>query len=168
MSETIPMRITPDQDAIVCEIDIGAPPERVFQALVDPLQVPQWWGRDGVYRCTEFAADVRTGGKWRSAGIGPDGHNFESTGEYLEVDPPHLLVHSWTASWTGAARTTVRWELTPISNGTLLKLRHSGLSARPELAQSYRGWPRMLGWIKAYLENGETVATRPPLSATGD
>ena len=34
--------ITPDQDVIVAEIQIAAPPDRVFQAITDPQQVPQW------------------------------------------------------------------------------------------------------------------------------
>jgi len=36
MASTI---ITPDQDAVVSEIHIAAPPDRVFQALIDPKQV---------------------------------------------------------------------------------------------------------------------------------
>ena len=36
-------QITPDQDAIVTEIEIAAPPERVFQALTDPAQLMLWW-----------------------------------------------------------------------------------------------------------------------------
>ena len=37
--------ITQDQDAVVTEIQIAAPAERVFQALVDPKQVMSWWTR---------------------------------------------------------------------------------------------------------------------------
>ncbi|MGA7907128.1 MAG: SRPBCC domain-containing protein [Candidatus Sulfotelmatobacter sp.] len=152
--------ITPDQDTIITEIHIAAPPERVFQALLDPQQVVQWWGQAGMYRCTEFTADARRGGKWRSAGQTMDGGAFTVFGEYLEFDPPRLLVYTWVASWTGDAKTTVRWELEPAANGTLVRIRHSGLAARPELAQSYRGWPLILGWIRAYLETGETVESR--------
>jgi len=50
--------VTPDRVAIISEIYIAAPPERVFQALVEPQQVVQWWGQVGVYRCTEFEGDV--------------------------------------------------------------------------------------------------------------
>ena len=150
----------PDADEIVSEIHINATPERVFQALVDPRQVPLWWGQGGVYRCTEFDSDLRIGGKWRSAGVGPDGGSFEVTGEYLEINPPRLLVCSWIASWTGDAKTTVRWELSSTTEGTLVRLRHSGLAAQPELANSYRGWPRMLGWLHTFVERGETVADR--------
>jgi uncharacterized protein YndB with AHSA1/START domain len=151
---------TAGDDTIVTEIQIAAPAERVFDALVSPAQVLRWWGQNGIYRCTEFSADLRVGGKWRSAGVGPGGDNFEITGEYLEIDGPRLLMHTWIASWTGTAKTTVRWELEAKEGGTLVTLRHSGLSAYPNLAQSYRGWPRMLGWLQALLERGETVETR--------
>jgi uncharacterized protein YndB with AHSA1/START domain len=159
------MTIIPDQDAIVSEIYIAASPERIFQALVEPQHVLHWCGQAGVYRCTEFESDVRAGGKWRSAGEGGDSGKFTVAGEYLEVDSPRLVVYSWVASWTGNVRTTVRWELEPASKGTLVRLRHSGLAAHPEVAQSYRGWPRMLGWLQAFIEKGETIEMRKPLSA---
>jgi uncharacterized protein YndB with AHSA1/START domain len=38
-------QITPNQDAVVTEIEIAAPPERVFQALTDPAQLMRWWGK---------------------------------------------------------------------------------------------------------------------------
>jgi uncharacterized protein YndB with AHSA1/START domain len=151
---------TPDNDSLVSEIEVAAPPERVFQALIDPAQVLQWWGQAGMYRCMEFAADTRVGGKWRSAGKMVDGGNFTVVGEVLEFDPPRTLAYTWVASWTGDAKTTVRWELEPVPKGTLVRIRHTGLAQRPELAQSYRGWPMILGWIRAYLETGETVESR--------
>ena len=160
MSNIATMRVSSDQDEVTSEIEIAVPAERVFQALVDPQQVMLWWGQTGIYRCTEFQTDLRPGGKWRSAGIGPEGHPFQVTGEYLEVTPPRLLVHTWIASWTGDAETTVRWELIASGTGTLLRLRHSGLAAHPGIGDSYRGWPRMLGWIQALLEKGETVQHR--------
>jgi len=154
--------ITPNADEIVSEIQIAAPPERVFQALVDPSQVVRWWGQTGIYRCTEFQSDLRLGGKWRTAGVSGDGAAFEAVGEYLEIDPPRLLVHSWVATWTGDAKTTVRWELEPSKKGTLLRIRHSGLAAHPELKGSYSGWPRLLTWLQALMERGETIDDRKP------
>ncbi len=158
-------KVTPDGDGIISQIHIVASPERVFEALVDPRQVVQWWGQVGVYRCTESHYDLRVGGKWRNAGLDGQGHGFEISGECLEVDPPRLLVLSWVATWTGNAKTVVRWELEPTGVGTLVRIRHSGFAAHPELAASYRGWPRMLGWLQALLERGETVDDRNPVSA---
>ncbi len=156
--------VTPDADAIVSEIHIAASPERVFEALVDPRQVVQWWGQVGIYRCTEFHCDLRVGGKWQSVGLDSQGRRFEISGECLEVDPPRLLVLSWVATWTGNAKTVVCWELERTGDGTLVRIRHSGFAAHPELAASYRGWPRMLGWLQALLERGETVDDRKPVS----
>jgi uncharacterized protein YndB with AHSA1/START domain len=153
--------IKPDQDSIVAEIHIAAPPERVFQALVDPEQVPKWWGQTGIYRCTEFHADRRPGGKWRTVGVDGQGRNFQVSGEYLEFVPGRMLVTTWVATWTGTVQTVVRWELERTERGTLVRLTHSGLAAHPELAKAYQGWPRMLGWLLAFIEAGTTVADRP-------
>jgi uncharacterized protein YndB with AHSA1/START domain len=147
-------------DEILSEIEIAAAPERVFQALIDPAQVVAWWRQGNLYCCTEFASDPRPSGNWHCVGVRPDGSTFEVKGQYLEFDPPRLLIHTWIASWTKAAKTAVRWEFEPIESGTRVRLRHTGLAAYPELAQGYQGWPRILGWIKALLETGETVATR--------
>jgi uncharacterized protein YndB with AHSA1/START domain len=157
-------RPTTNKDEIVSEIRIAAPPQRVFEALVDPAQVVKWWGQAGIYRCTQFESDVRVGGKWRSLGRDGNGSQFEVAGEYLEVDPPRLLSSTWRATWTGDVETRIRWELEPLEAGTLVRIRHSGLTAHPEFAQAYRGWPRMLTWLQALVEKGETVEQREPAS----
>ena len=148
------------QDEIVAEIVIAAQPERVFQALTDPLEVPKWWGQKGIYVCTEHASDLRIGGQWRTSGVGGDGGSFTAKGEFLEIDPPRTLAYTWVASWTGNVQTQVRWELLPIATGTKVTIRHTGLAAHPELSKAYSGWPRMLQWLDAYLAKGETVESR--------
>jgi hypothetical protein len=45
--------------------------------------------------------------------VGADGTSFRVDGEYLEIDPPRLLVHTWTPSLSELSRTVVRWELQP-------------------------------------------------------
>lgn len=158
--------IAPDGDAIVSEIYIAAPPEDVFRALVNPELVVKWWGGQGAeqsFRCTRFESDLRVGGKWRSTGVDAQGRPFEAAGEYVEVDPPHLLVQTWVASWTAQVKTTVRWELQSTDDGTLVRHQHSGLAVHPEIRKNFRGWPRILGWLQVFLEKGETVNDRWPV-----
>jgi uncharacterized protein YndB with AHSA1/START domain len=166
--------ITPDQDTVVAEIFIAAPPERVFQAITDPKQMPQWWGQQGLYRVTESTADLRKGGKWSSVGVSVDGSSFRVEGEYLEIDSPRLLVYTWLPSWQHPLKTVVRWELEgrdihglqhrgpqKAGTGTLVKVRQSGFSGAPEAAQGHsQGWVRVLGWMQAFVERGETVDAR--------
>ena len=75
-------------DTIVCEIDIDAPPERVFQAWIDPQQRLAWWGDAATYRCTSMDSDLRVGGKWRTQGTGMEGRDFTVQGHYTRIEPP--------------------------------------------------------------------------------
>jgi uncharacterized protein YndB with AHSA1/START domain len=166
--------ITPDNDVVLAEVFIAAPPERVFQAITDPKQMPMWWGQKDLYRVTEFKADLRLGGKWQSDGVNPEGKTFRVEGEYLEIDPPRLLVHTWISSYSGTLKTVVRWELESreirglqnkgpqkIGTGTFLKIRHEGFAAMPEQAKSHsEGWIRVLGWMQRFVEEGKTIDTR--------
>ncbi len=164
--------ITPDQNAVIAEVFIAAPPARVFQAISDPAQIPRWWGQDGLYRVSKSTADVRPGGKWRSDGVGADGTKFYVEGEYLEVDPPRLLVHTWIGSYSGGQTTTVRWELTAQNvhglhatgpkksgTGTLVRVTQEGFAGNLEQANSHGdGWKRVLGWLEAFVEQEGTAA----------
>lgn len=165
--------LTPDQDGIIAEIFIAAPPARVFQAISDPAQLPLWWGQTGRYHVTQSTMDVRPGGKWRSEGIGSDGKSFYVEGEYLEVDPPRLLVHTWFGNFH-PQKTVVRWELEAQSvhglapsgpkksgTGTLVRVRHTGFGSNVESAKAHgEGWKLVLGWLEAFVERGETAETR--------
>ena len=162
--------LTPDQTAVIAEIFIAAPPERVFQAISDPAQLPKWWGQDGLYHVTSSTMDVRPGGKWRSEGQGADGKKFWVEGEYLQVEPPRLLVHTWISSYGGPEKTVVHWELEPRSvhglhpsgpkkagTGTFLRVRHEGFGTNVESARSHSdGWQRVLGWLEAFVLRAES------------
>jgi uncharacterized protein YndB with AHSA1/START domain len=166
--------VSPNQDAVLAEIFIAAPPERVFEAITDPSQLARWWGQSGLYRVTESTSDVRPGGKWSSAGVGADGTKFRVDGEYLEVDPPRRLVHTWNPSYRAGLKTVVYWDLEPQSVhglhpsgpkkagvGTLVKLRHEGFGSDEQACRDHgEGWKRVLGWLVAFVERGETVDTR--------
>lgn len=171
--------VTPDQNTINAEIFIAAPPARVFEAITDPKQMPKWWGQEGMYRVTEAKMDLRPGGKWSSLGIGADGKSFVVEGEYLEVDPPRLLVQTWIPSFAGALKSVVRWELEPHSvhglqpsgprkagTGTMVRVRHEGFASAPAaLAGHTEGWKRVLGWLQAFAEENKTIAVRAVVSS---
>ena len=166
--------VTPGNDVVTAEIFIAAPPARVFEAITDPKQTAKWWGQKGLYRLTDSQADVRPGGKWFSEGVGDDGTKFRVEGECLEIDPPRLLVHTWNPSYSNLRNTVVRWELEPrevhglqrqgparVGTGTVVKIRHSGFAGDLAQAKGHgEGWVRVLGWMQAFVEKGQTVETR--------
>ena len=126
------------------------------------------------FRVTDAGSDLRVGGKWWNDGVREDGGRFRLEGEYLEIDPPRLLVHTRFADFVGNFETIVRWELEPrevhglhpsgahrMGTGTLLKLRHSGFAGHLDQAQNhYQGWCVSLVWLRDFLERNETVDQR--------
>ena len=141
-----------DED-IVGEVEVAAPPERVYAALTDPAQLAAWWGAEGVYRTFDWESDLRVGGKRNcKAQNRKTGLTSTVRGEYLEVDPPRVLAFTWEPSWEKVHPTVVRVELTRTATGTRLLLTHSGWREAVQARSSHeQGWPRVLGFLEAYF-----------------
>jgi uncharacterized protein YndB with AHSA1/START domain len=151
---------TPDQDSLVTEIHIAAPPERVFQALIAAKEVMRWWTSD---QCPieSFSLDPRRGGRWtyetKSSNLDVNGvTKFHCEGEVLEYDPPRVLSYTWIANWHDrpSQRTIVRWELANSKGGTLVRVTHSGLAELPVARKDYSGgWPGVLENLRNFVES---------------
>jgi uncharacterized protein YndB with AHSA1/START domain len=148
--------LTSDQNSIVVEIDIAAPPERVFRSLTDPEETRRRAPELGTYEM-----DAQVGGRWRLEMRPPKPHRgfavIHHEGEIVEYEPPRLLVYTWTANFHNDPKhvSIVRWELTPTASGTHVKLTHSGLASEPESRKDYAGgWPGVLGELKKSVEQG--------------
>ena len=118
-------------DRIEHEMLIAAPPELVFAFFTDPELYPRWMGR-------EATLDPRPGGIYRCVV-----HDSATVlGEYVIVDPPRHLEFTWGFEGdTGVppGSSTVSVTLTPVPQGTLLRLVHTGLP-HPALAAHDKGW----------------------------
>ncbi len=100
---------------ILATVEIAAPPERVFRALTSK-EIVDWWVRPGAFDTREWTGDVRTGGRWRASGVAR-GQPYVLEGEFLEVQPPTKLVHTWQRPGMPGAPTTVTYHLQPIDGG---------------------------------------------------
>ncbi len=152
--------VTPDQDAIVSEIQVAAPPERVFHALSDAGELQRWFGSP---ECPVkfWKMDARVGGRYSYAteqgSVVVNGiSRFECHGKILEFDPPRLLAYTWIGNWHDDPKssTIVRWELTPTDKGTHVRVTHSGLGNLPVARQDYSGgWPEVVAMLKKFVES---------------
>ncbi len=136
---------------IHASIDIDAPADAVWEALTQPAQLASWWGSTDTYRTFDWQIDLRPGGKWSSQAVNVDGSQPGRVhGEYLEVQPPRLLVYTWIPSWDNFAETLIRVELTASARGTHVKVRHSGFAERVASGAAHaEGWKRVLVWLAA-------------------
>jgi uncharacterized protein YndB with AHSA1/START domain len=139
---------------ILASVEIAAPIERVFRAITSD-EITKWWGSPDEYRVTEYTADVHPGGRWRSSGLGADGHAFTVEGEFREIDPPRLVVQTWRAPWDGNNETVLTYRLEPIEGGTRVTVRHEGFADRAESCRGHgTGWERVLGWLGGHFADG--------------
>lgn len=135
---------------ILASVEVAAAPERVFRALAS-AEVAEWWGSPSTYHVTRWTGDVRVGGTWRSEGRSASGESFAVSGEYLEVDPPRLLVHTWRYEKEPDAVTTVRIRIDAIAGGSRVTVRHEGFTDAMSCDSHTRGWETVLGWLTRYV-----------------
>src|SRR5262249_27877266 len=144
---------------ILATVEIAAPPERVFRTLASQ-EVLNWWVLPGVFDTREWSGEVRKGGRWRAAGV-VRGLPYALEGEYLVVDPPTRLVHTWRRSDTSGATTTVTYLLQAIPGGTRLTLRHTGFAPPDSCSTTCQGWEASLARLARLLSAQPAPAAGP-------
>jgi uncharacterized protein YndB with AHSA1/START domain len=153
------MDATTDTTAVEREIAIDATPETVWDFLVDPEKATRWMG-------STAALDARPGGEYRVDVIA--GH--VASGEFVEVDRPRRLVHTFgwepeggEANPVPPGGSTIEIELEPNGDGTTLRFRHHGLPSA-EAAQAHTiGWDHYLARLAVAAGGGDPGAdTGPP------
>ncbi len=155
------MQASDSEDAIVEQLELSAPPERVFRALTDPRELAAWWGDSRMYVCDRWNLDLRVGGRWRATGHSARGGTFAVEGEFLEIDAPRTLVYTWKPDWIEVPSTTIRIVLEAIPVGTRLTWTQRGFAGYPKaLADQRGGLPSVLAWLRGFVEHSETVGSR--------
>ena len=137
--------------SLVFERQLPHPPEKVWRALTENSLLEQWFMQN------DFLPVVGHRFQFRAA---PLPHwNGVTDSEVLEVAPNERLAYSWNASGEetpGGLRTVVTWTLTPTSDGTQIRVEHTGF--RPEedarnLAGASYGWPRFLDSLERVVSD---------------
>lgn len=135
--------------ALIKTIILKAPPEKVWTFLTVPEKLANWFhetdqpldkaGTEFVWYKFDLDAEDRT----------------QMWGKVLEAEPPKRLVHTFTHSGIEELETTVTWELTPITGGTLLRLTHEGLAQREDqigaLGDHDKGWDTFLSHLRSII-----------------
>jgi uncharacterized protein YndB with AHSA1/START domain len=128
------------KDPVVCEVEIDATPDTVFQFFTDPELMVRWMGSAATLNPQPggtFAVDVQ--GEWNARG------------EYVAVEPPRRVVFTWgwdtQESVVAPGSSTVEVVLEPQGGGTLVTLSHGDLpaDARESHGMGWRHYLARLG-----------------------
>ena len=142
----------PAEGELLACVEIAAPPERVFRALTSK-EITEWWVRPGVFDTREWSGDVRVGGRWRAAGV-TRGQPYVQEGEFLEIEAPQKLVHTWDGAGKPGAPSAVRYLLEVVGGGTRLTLRQAGFASRDVCNAFAIGWETSLERLAEILAPG--------------
>ncbi len=87
---------TVDRDLLQVRMSrtFNAPRERVWKAMTDPAQIPQWWG-PAKYETVIDKHDLKVGGEWRYTQTDDDGNEFAFHGVFKEIDEPAKAVQTF-------------------------------------------------------------------------
>jgi uncharacterized protein YndB with AHSA1/START domain len=83
---------TQDREIVISR-EFNAPRELVWEAMINPKHVVNWWGPRG-FSTTIEEMDVRPGGIWKHVMHGPDGVDYPNKSIFKEVTKPERIVFS--------------------------------------------------------------------------
>lgn len=131
------------------ELDLAAPPDRVWQALTDPLELAAWFSQ-----AADFAPVADHDGWLQWAEHGRFAVRVEA------ADPPRYLAWRWArepdAPIDTGVTTLVEWWLEPTADGgTHLRLRESGFERTADRSIN------TLGWLHGLAALGRHLAREP-------
>ncbi|WP_409254106.1 SRPBCC family protein [Bacillus sp. SCS-153A] len=133
------------KNSLTTAMKIQSPASRVFQAIVNPEQMANYWFSSGSERMEEGITIT-----WRY-----EEYNAEGIVYVLEVQDPAKIVFTWGDP---DQPTTVTIKLKEQdSESTIISVTESGFSENPDLERMLgqkAGWVYMLTCLKAYTENG--------------
>lgn len=109
------------------------PIETVWQALTDPEALSDW-----LMPC-DFLP--RVGHKFTIRGNATDNWRGFTKCMVLEVNQPRFMEWLWESADI-AEPTRVAFELRSVEGGTVLTLRHTGMTTREDIASLSQGWPQ--------------------------
>ena len=126
----------------------AAPPERVFDAWLDPSCLGQWLFRTPAGSLERVEVEPRIGGRFRVYER-RGGDLAEHHGEYVELDRPRRLAFDFWTNFS-AERTRVTIDIAADGDGSLLTLTHEGVW--PDWADKTRmGWTMILDGLERSL-----------------
>jgi uncharacterized protein YndB with AHSA1/START domain len=142
LKEPVTTRADFARGEVTASVLLPATPERVFRAMTS-AEICDWWVHPGVFDTREWKGDLRVGGHWESAGIG-GGNPYRLGGEYLEIEAPVRLGHTWKMVGEPGEPSNVAYRLEPQGDGVRLTVDHASLMIEGICEATRAGWETSL------------------------
>jgi uncharacterized protein YndB with AHSA1/START domain len=117
------------------EVLIDAPPDAVYDSMVDPEKFRQWFG-------VKIDIEPHVGGRWAMGGFEAD----QSPAKILELEPGHKMTMAWADGQTAS------WELAGSEGKTRLTFVQSGFDTGNPPYGAWLGWLSGVAELRRYHE----------------
>ncbi|MBO9637381.1 MAG: SRPBCC domain-containing protein [Siphonobacter aquaeclarae] len=129
---------------------LDASPEVVWDALVNPAKVKEYFFGTTLEATWEPGSPLRFTGEW-------DGQAYEDKGVVKQVDPEKYLAYTyWTVYFGTEDRpenyVNIEYSLTKENSGTRLSVAQDGKKDRAAAEESAGHWEQVLNGLKSFLE----------------
>jgi uncharacterized protein YndB with AHSA1/START domain len=139
-------------------IEIQAPPERVWRALTSAAELSAWFQ-------VKIEGEIAAGNEVWMTSVHPDHAGQRWPVRIVELTPPRRVVSQWhpgavdpKTDYSREPQTTVTFTLEPSGRGTRLSLAETGfdeiaLERRANVyADNTQGWDEVLLWLQKHAE----------------
>ena len=139
------------------EESFGISPERMFELLITPSEIRQWWGASRVI------VMAKPGGVWTAAWGDEDDPDYISTATLVEFEPPRKLVmksgqyyaKSGSLPFEFSKDALTTFTIEPRANGCTLRVEQTGFPcdsiADDFYAACETGWKNTFQGIRNFL-----------------
>ena len=134
------------------EVDIDAPPDRVWAALTDPEQIKQYMFGSQVETDWQPGSPITWSGEF-------NGKAYQDKGEVIAVEPDHRLELTHFSPMSGEDDKPENYHrlvylLEPRDSGTHVALSQDNNADDEAAEHSRQNWQTMLDGLKQAVENG--------------
>ena len=132
---------------------VGAKPERVYKAFIDPDAMAKWLPPNG-FTGKVHEMDARVGGRYKMSFTNfSTGNSHSFGGEFLELEPDKRIRYNDRfddPNLPGEMTTTV--DIREVSVGTEINITQEGIPDAIPVEACYLGWQESLTLLKLLVE----------------